>query len=120
MDAMSYNRQESIAILRIAHKYCMEIIEKETIKTLSIAQATSDLIDLMVASQIIGSEALYQQAMNGLSSSNLLPTLDQAKLIGLDALHALFIAHKPTPPPVQPVLCDCGNQATYVRCGACW
>lgn len=104
VDAMHYTRQESIAILRIAHKYLMEKIEEDMIKILSIAQTTSDLVDLMVASQITGSDTLYKQAMDGLASSNPPLTLDQARLIGLDALYALFIAQNAILPRRQPIL----------------
>jgi hypothetical protein len=81
-----------LAILSIAHKYCMDKIEKAILDRLEQAYETDTYVDLMVASQIVDSKPLYRQALRGLISSAPKPNLLQARRIGIEAHHAIMEA----------------------------
>lgn len=102
------------------------MIEKDIMKTLpgAAGAVTADqLVELMVASQIIESNTLYKQAFDRLTSSFML-TLDQARLIGVDATYAVLAAqlkaidtaYSPEPPKCF----ACSEPATVISCWACW
>jgi hypothetical protein len=81
-----------LAILLIAHKYCMERIENAILDRLKQAYTTEAYVDLMVASQIVDSKPLYQQALQGLISSTPKPNILQARRIGVEVHHAIMEA----------------------------
>jgi hypothetical protein len=81
-----------LAILPIAHKYCMDRIETSILGRLKKASTTETYVDLMVASKIVDSQPLYQQALQGLISSKSKPNLLQARRIGIEAHHAIMEA----------------------------
>lgn len=55
---------------------------------------TASSVDLMVASQITGSESLYKQALKALIAADEKPNLEQAKSIGLETTYAILTATK--------------------------
>jgi hypothetical protein len=81
-----------LAILPIAHKYCMDRIENAILDHLKQAHTTETYVDLMVASQIVDSQPLYRQALQGLISSTPKPNVAQAKRIGVEVHHAIMEA----------------------------
>jgi hypothetical protein len=89
---VKYTSRESIAVLRITHKYCMDIIEGDIVSGLKDATDTAGFIDLMIASQVVDSPPLYETALKGLIASRPKPTLGQAILIGVEAYHAIMSA----------------------------
>jgi hypothetical protein len=80
-------------MLRIAHKYCMGRVEEDLLKKLR-REGTRALLDLLLASQIIGSSTLYEEAIKGLVSSRPKPTLEEAREIGLKAYHSIMSQSK--------------------------
>jgi hypothetical protein len=84
------NGESLLAILPIAHKYCMDEMEGGIIKQLESLNSTAGYVDLLVASEIIDSEALHDKALNALIAHPRKPTLDQAKRIGMDAYFAVM------------------------------
>jgi hypothetical protein len=81
-----------LSILPIAHKYCMEMIETSILNRLKEASTTAAYVDLIVASRIVDSKPLYEQALKGLVSSHPKPDLVQATRIGVDPFHAVMSA----------------------------
>ncbi|KIM29707.1 hypothetical protein M408DRAFT_328570 [Serendipita vermifera MAFF 305830] len=86
---VTYDGKESIEVLRIAHKYCMNSIEDELISRLKEGNGTAGFLDLMVASRIVDSKELYDTALQGLIASEPKPTLEEARIIGIDAYYAV-------------------------------
>jgi hypothetical protein len=84
------NGESLLAILPIAHKYCMDEMEGGIIKQLESVNSTAGSVDLLVASEIIDSKALHDKALNALIARPQKPTLDQAKRIGMDAYFAVM------------------------------
>jgi hypothetical protein len=68
----------------------MQTIEDQIIAKLKANHSTTGYVDLMVASQIIGSQALHQQALQDLKSSDRKPDLEEAKKIGIEAYYELM------------------------------
>ncbi|KIM28610.1 hypothetical protein M408DRAFT_329376 [Serendipita vermifera MAFF 305830] len=87
-----FNGKQMLWILPIAHKYCMEEIEADVINELKKNISMDGYVDLMVASQIVGSDELHQTGLKGLISSQTAPNLDQAIRIGVEATHAVMLA----------------------------
>lgn len=97
-----------IAVLRIAHKYCMETIEKEILAHLKQANDREGFVRLMVASQIVGSSMMHATAVTGLEPYKLEITIEEARMVGLESIHAIMVStsskspsfpkpiHKPT------------------------
>ncbi|KIM29691.1 hypothetical protein M408DRAFT_328556 [Serendipita vermifera MAFF 305830] len=92
LKAADCNTPEMLAVLRIAHKYNMELVEEDILSQLQTASTTSSYVDLMVASQIVDSQPVYQQALQGLIKSSPKPNLEQARGIGIDVCHAVMSA----------------------------
>jgi hypothetical protein len=63
----------------------MEVMEGGIIKQLESVGSTASCVDLLVASRLITSDALYSKALKALIAQPEKPTLDQAKRIGMDA-----------------------------------
>jgi hypothetical protein len=80
-----------IQMLLVAHKYCMETIEGDIIKELKKTSVYEDYVDLVAASNIIGSEELCQDAVKLMvSPDNVLPTIQQARRMGVDVAHTVM------------------------------
>src|SRR4051812_16262692 len=75
----TYTAEHLLSLLRIAHKYCMDRLEQTTMEKFQQNKTTGGYIDLIVAAQIVGSDPIYQQALQALISSNPQPDLAQAK-----------------------------------------
>ncbi|KIM20847.1 hypothetical protein M408DRAFT_333786 [Serendipita vermifera MAFF 305830] len=88
-NSKTYSSERLLSLLRIAHKYCMDRLEQTTIEKLKQKQTTEGYVDLIVAAQIIGSDQLYQHALQSLISSIPKPDLTQAKRIGVEAYHTI-------------------------------
>jgi hypothetical protein len=67
----------------------MDAMEGGIIKQLESVDSTAGRVDLLVASQLINSKAVYDKALEALIAHPQKPTLDQAKRIGLDAYFAI-------------------------------
>jgi hypothetical protein len=91
-DLQGPSGKDMLAILPIAHKYCMDGFETAILERLSQAHSTETFVNLMVASQIVDSQSLYQQALQGLISCTPKPNLLQATRIGVEAHHAIMEA----------------------------
>src|SRR5271156_5997082 len=68
----------------------MEVMEGGIMQQLESVFNTAGYVDLLVASQIINSTALYNKALNALIAHPQKPTLDQARRIGVDAHFAIM------------------------------
>jgi hypothetical protein len=68
-------------------KLTMEIIEE--LRSVSTYQGS---VNMVVASQIIGSNELYQDGLQLLISSGIVPSIEQARCMGVDATHAIMKA----------------------------
>jgi hypothetical protein len=98
-----------VAVLRLAHKYCMEPIEEEILSHFKKKTDKEDLLNLLICSQIIGSTPLYDQAVAGLAAYRRTITLEEAEQIGLKAVHTIMtLSHT----------CMCGSP-TMAYCTRC-
>jgi hypothetical protein len=97
-----------LSVLPIARKYCMDKIEAAILKQFGRASTTPGYVDLMVAAQIVGSQQLYQQALDGLISTRQHLNSAQAKRIGGEATFFVLITPK-----------KCGT-CTYGSAHATW
>jgi hypothetical protein len=88
---MDYTGREFHRVLYLAHKYCMETLEKDIMLILEDRKTTDGYVDLIVASQIIDSRPTYERALRQLCRSIPMPTLEQAKLIGVEAIHTVMM-----------------------------
>ncbi|PVF93901.1 hypothetical protein CPB86DRAFT_75195 [Serendipita vermifera] len=77
-------------ILSISHKYCMESLTNDILEELKDTSGYGGFVDIVIASQIIGSEQLYQEGIQRLVSSGRIPTKEQAKRMGAEATHAVM------------------------------
>jgi len=68
----------------------MQVMENELMSGLKEGQDTAGFLDLMIASQIVGSSELYEMALKGLIASEPKPTLEEAKVIGIEAYYAIM------------------------------
>jgi hypothetical protein len=97
----------------------MQPTEDEILTMLKADDSTAGYVELMVASQIIGSQALHQQALLGLISSEPKPDLEQAKRIGIEAYHELMQGGL-FPPPAASRWVHCPSHALgYSSCSSC-
>jgi hypothetical protein len=67
----------------------MDGFEERILAKLQTATTTQDFIDMLLAAQIVESYTLHQKAIEGLVRVTPKPTLEQAKLIGMDAYHEI-------------------------------
>jgi hypothetical protein len=70
----------------------MEKIEADIIEVLKKASKYNSLVDLIIASRIVGSDQLYQNGIQRLISSKSSPELEQSKRMGLEAAHVVMTA----------------------------
>jgi hypothetical protein len=92
INSESLSGEHLLLILPVAHKYCMEKIEADIVEELCRASTCDGSVDLVVASQIIESELLYQEGIQRLITSNSSLNLAQAKRIGVEATHTIMTA----------------------------
>jgi hypothetical protein len=79
-------------MLSIAHKYCMERIVSDIVEELKENSTYDGFVDLVVASQIIDSDALHQDGVQRLVSSGQPPSKEQAKRMGSEATHTVMLS----------------------------
>jgi len=93
----------------------MEDIEEEVVALMKADRTASAPVHLIAASQIIHSNDLYQQGLDGFIQDTPALTVEQSRLIGLDALHAIYtaITH-----PVSEI-CDICSMGLYMRSDIC-
>ena len=108
-----------LAVLRIAHKYNMELVEEDILSQLKNASTTPSYVDLMVAAQVVNSQPLYQQALQGLIKSEPKPDLAQARRIGVDAYHAAMASAVITLPERIWVHCPSHMAPSTWGCSIC-
>ncbi|KAG8816031.1 hypothetical protein FRC17_000494 [Serendipita sp. 399] len=84
--------KQVLKILMIAHKYCMERIELGFIAKLRTTWDDDGFVDMIVASQIIDSDDLYEDGLCRLIASKTLPTLAQAERMRVKVAHAVMRA----------------------------
>ena len=65
--------------------------EEEILSHLKKATTKDGFVDLMVASQIVGSDLLRQQAREGLIACKEELTLEDAGRIGLETMYGIFV-----------------------------
>jgi hypothetical protein len=116
---VKYSSFETTALLRIAHKYCMQSTEDEILTMLKADDSTAGYVELMVASQIIGSPALHQQALKAMISSESKPNLEQAKRIGIEAYHELMQGQAFLPPAESRWVHCSAHAQSYTGCPSC-
>jgi hypothetical protein len=87
--AVAHTGQQAIEVLEIAHRYQMNTIERTIVSRLENPNSTPEFVDLIVASRIVQSESLQEKAMKGLLLSPIIPDLNEAKRLGLDAYYAV-------------------------------
>ena len=75
----------------------METLEKDILVILENRKTTAGYVDLIVAAQIIDSRPTYERAVEQLCRSKPLPTLERAKLIGVEAIHTVMRARADPP-----------------------
>jgi hypothetical protein len=85
--AFEYNGQQSIAVLRIANKYCMKGFEDKIVSRLQKAISNEEFLRLLEASQIMDSRELYVRAIRGLALSRKMITREEADIIGIQAFY---------------------------------
>jgi hypothetical protein len=108
--AIEYTNQEAAALLRVAHKYCMDIFEGAAIEQLERASTIDEHVELILASQLLSSEEMYEQTLKQLARYWLAITLEQAQKIGTKAYYELTWHYR--------MVCDdCGaDNSSMVRC----
>ncbi|PVF93899.1 hypothetical protein CPB86DRAFT_835133 [Serendipita vermifera] len=89
--------EDLLSILTITHKYDMQEIERDVIKELEKNSTYGGLIDLIVASKIVNSDEIYQDAIRRLISLNGSLKLEQAKRIGAEATFSIMRAEMKRP-----------------------
>ena len=114
---VKYNGKESIAVLRITHKYCMDVVEEVLLSELQTRTDTTGYLDLMVASKIVDLSALYEKALQGLITSEPKPTLEEARLIGVEAYHEIMSRSNNV--ATRTTQCRHCRQAGCLSCGNC-
>jgi hypothetical protein len=85
-----FTGEDMLAVLCVAHKYCMESIETEILSHFENSRDKQGFMNLMIASQIVGSLPLRHRAIQGLTPYKLEITLEEAEQIGLEAVHSMM------------------------------
>lgn len=68
----------------------MDGIELSALRQLQNAKPALDMVDLMVVAQMVGSEELYQKALQSLAQRDQMLSLEEAQKIGLRAFHEVM------------------------------
>lgn len=85
-----YSSKQLMNLLLIAHKYCMDATEKAVIDLLKGIKTTAGYVDLVLASRVIDSRELFDEAIKGMLRERKKRTLEEAKLIGMDAVYTIL------------------------------
>jgi len=111
--AVEYAVKEGSALLQVATKYCMDIFEGAAIAQLERASTTDEFIELLLASQLLSSKAMYKQALDKLARNWMGLTWEQAQKIGLKPYYEVSQRYRS--------LChSCGlHNCSVVRCDNC-
>lgn len=117
IQAMRLDRNEKLVLLQVAHKYCMDEIEEDILSSMQDAKTTSELVLLMAASKLAGSDTAYKDALKRLTVNKPDLTPEQARLIGVEALYDIFTT-SPSIPAAQSVQCY-GCHSNPLRCYNC-
>jgi hypothetical protein len=86
-NAFEYNAEQSIPVLHVAHKYCMEGLEGKIVSRLRQAGSQEEFLHLLAASHILASRELYGRAVRGLAVSSTLLPREEAVKIGIEAFY---------------------------------
>ncbi|CAG7854807.1 SubName: Full=Uncharacterized protein {ECO:0000313/EMBL:CCA68695.1} [Serendipita indica DSM 11827] len=78
---------EWASILRVAHKYLMAAIEIEAMKGLQEACPPLDMVELMIVAQHVGSDELYNIALQSLAQRDQMLSFEEAEKIGFEAFY---------------------------------
>ncbi|KIM29692.1 hypothetical protein M408DRAFT_106072 [Serendipita vermifera MAFF 305830] len=98
----------------------MEPVEQHVLSQMrNEGPTTKSYVDLLLASRIVGSPQLYQQAVQGLIASTPKPSLAQEKQIGLDAYYAVMSADPQSPNGKLWVHCDGHSTQSPGNCSVC-
>jgi hypothetical protein len=99
----------------------MEGIQGEITRRLEEANGTEELVQLMMAAQIVDSDALYKKALNGLIYSKPKITWEQAQSIGFKATYAILSPEnlENNEPSSNVLLYDGHPTTTSRRCTRC-
>jgi hypothetical protein len=110
--SIDYTFAESLDLVRVAHKYCMESFERPAIKRLQLASSIQEYVELVVVSQPISLDELYKQAVDGLAQNWHRILSSHAQRIGVDAL--FDVGKRFT------TMCfNCRELNAQLECGAC-
>lgn len=106
-----WTSDQLVALLRVAHKYCMESIEQEILSQLHTYKDKPGFFKLLDASRIVGSETLEKEAIEGLTQFRLSLTLEEANWLGMEIFYKFMMN-------VSSESCSCGKPvSTY--CFSC-
>jgi hypothetical protein len=118
-----YSGLQLDSLFPVVLKYSMESIEKAIIKHLETTKGTHDAASLMMISQMLRSDQLYEKAKNKLiqHSDHLQP--EDATRIGASAVYEVMLGRynkKPVPKPRITYCNSCtGNNSFRLSCNNC-
>lgn len=92
---ISYSGDQYILVLRLAHKYSMQVLENSLVKRLQRDTTDTKYINLLQAAWILGSAELQKEAFNGLVSRKQELTRSEAHTMGVDILYDVMISRQP-------------------------
>ncbi|CAG8696325.1 7780_t:CDS:2, partial [Acaulospora colombiana] len=87
-----YNDPRLYKFFTLAHKYSMEIIEKNIISHLEKCNNVQDATSLLVLSQVIESTSLYNKAKEALVEQEVDMTIRDSEVIGARATYEILMA----------------------------
>lgn len=88
---VAFAAEEWAEVLLLAHKYLMDGIELSALRQLRDALPPLDTVELMVVAQTVGSEELYQVALQALAQRDQMLSLSEAQRIGLGAFYDVVV-----------------------------
>jgi hypothetical protein len=86
--------EDLLTMLTIAHKYQMKRVEEDIMEQLRRDTTYNGLVDLIVASNIVKSNEIYQETIQRLTALGGLLSMAQAKRIGVEATFTILTAEK--------------------------
>lgn len=84
----TFSAEQWAAMLRISHKYMMDIIEKKAKNGLLYVRPPLDMVELLLLSREVNADELYELACKNLAKEELV-SHETARKIGLDALYKI-------------------------------
>ncbi|KAG8863624.1 hypothetical protein FRC20_010659 [Serendipita sp. 405] len=86
--------EEMVAVLQVAHKYCMDKLQKDIVDFMTDSgYGTPQLVHLLVAARLIDDQELEKLALTRLHAIRSPPTLEEARMIGIEGMHSILEAH---------------------------